>query len=192
MRRKYVRGEYTMKNDVLSTIEKRSSARLYTEEKVTASELEAILNAGLQAPTGMNRREIHFSVSDGQNPVLEELDEEKRNLRGQEKQPHNFYYEAPTIIFLSAEDSFKWSVIDSGIAVSSMTLAAESLGLGTLVIGCVYDALNGDKKEYFSEKLCIPKGYSFTIALAVGHKADNKAPHEYDFENQVSYIRTEE
>ncbi len=54
------------------------------------------------APTGMNRQEIHFTVVKGNNPVLEELDEENRRLRGQEKQPHNFYYEAPVIIFLSA------------------------------------------------------------------------------------------
>lgn len=113
------------------------------------------------APTGMNRQEIHFTVVKGNNPVLAELDEENRRLRGQEKQPHNFYYEAPVLILLSAEDEFKWSKVDSGIAVENMTLAAESLGLGTLIIGCVYDALHGEKQEYFSGKLQIPQGYSF-------------------------------
>ena len=67
-----------------------------------------------------------------------------------------------------------------------MTLAAESLGLGTLIIGCVYDALHGEKKAYFSQALQIPEGYSFEIALAVGHKLDDKKPHEYSFENQVT------
>ena len=86
-----------------------------------------------------------------------ELDEEKRRLRGQDRQPHNFYYEAPVLILLSAEDGFKWSRVDAGIAVQNMTLAAESLGLGTLIIGCIYDALNGERKEYFSELLQIPK-----------------------------------
>lgn len=103
------------------------------------------------APTGMNRQEVHFTVVKGDNPVLAELDEER--LRGQEKQSHNFYYEAPVLILLSAEDEFKWSKVDSGIAVENMTLAAESLGLGTLIIGCVYDALHGEKQEYFSRKL---------------------------------------
>jgi nitroreductase len=175
-------------NQVLTTISRRSSARAYSAEKLTQSELETILNAGLMAPTGMNQQEIHFTAVSGDNPILTELDEEKRRLRGQEKQPHNFYYEAPTLILLSAEDEFKWSKVDAGIAVENMTLAAESLGLGTLIIGCIYDALHGDKQEYFSEKLQIPEGYSFQIALAVGHKTDQKTPHEYDFDRQVTLL----
>lgn len=177
-----------MSNQVLEIIEKRSSARAYSDEKLTQAELDAILEAGLQAPTGMNRKEIRFSVVDGNNPILIELDEEKRRLRGQEKQPHNFYYEAPVLIFLSAEDDFKWSKVDAGIAVQNMALAAESLGLGNLIIGCVYDALHGEKKEYFSQAFQIPEGYSFEIALAVGHKTDNKTPHDYSYEEQVKIV----
>lgn len=177
-----------MSNQILEVMRKRSSARAYEEVKLTKEELDTILEAGLQAPTGMNRKEIRFSVVNGDHPILNELDEEKRKLRGQEKQPHNFYYEAPTLIFLSAEDGFKWSTVDAGIAVQNMTLAAESLGLGSLIIGCVYDALRGEKKEYFSQALQIPKGYSFEIALAVGHKTDDKMPHEYDYEEQVTIL----
>lgn len=177
-----------MSNQVLEVIKKRSSVRAYSDVKLTESELKTILEAGLQAPTGMNQKEIRFSVVNGDNPILNELDEEKRKLRGQEKQPHNFYYEAPVLIFLSAEDGFKWSKVDSGIAVQNMALAAESLGLGTLIIGCVYDALHGEKKEYFSQALKIPEGYSFEIALAVGHKMDDKTPHEYDFDKQVTLV----
>lgn len=178
-----------MANQVLEVMEKRSSARAYSEEKLSQSELDVILKAGLQAPTGMNQKEIRFTVVDGQNPILEELDEEKRKLRGQDKQPHNFYYEAPVLILLSAEDGFKWSVVDAGIAVQNMTLAAESLGLGTLIIGCIYDALRGEKKEYFSQALQIPEGYSFEIALAVGHKMDHKTPHDYQYEEQVTILK---
>lgn len=177
-----------MSNQVLEVMKERSSARAYSDRKLTKSELDIILEAGLQAPTGMNRKEIHFSVLDGDNPILAELDEEKRRLRGQEEQPHNFYYEAPLLIILSAENDFKWSKVDAGIAVQNMTLAAESLGLGTLIIGCIYDAMRGEKKEYFSQTLQIPEGYSFEIALAVGYKTDNKTPHDYDYEAQVTIL----
>lgn len=175
-------------NQVLTTIKQRSSARAYSTEQPTQEELNTILQAGLMAPTGMNKQEIHFTVVKGNNPVLSELDDEKRRLRGQEKQPHNFYYEAPVLILLSAEDDFKWSRVDAGIAVENMALAAESLGLGNLVIGCIYDALHGERKDYFSEQFRIPAGYSFQIALAVGHKTDHKTPHEYDFDKQVTIL----
>ncbi len=177
-----------MSNQVLETIKQRSSARAYSAEKLTQAELDSILEAGLQAPTATNRQEIRFSLIGGDNPILEELDEEMRRLRGLEKQSNNFYYGAPSLIFLSAEDDFKWSKVDAGIAVQNMVLAAESLGLGTLIIGCVYDALHGEKKEYFSQALQIPEGYSFQIALAVGHKTDNKKPHEYEVEKQVKVL----
>ena len=177
-----------MKNEVLSAIEKRSSARAYSGKEVTEEQLKAILEAGLQGPTGMNRKEIHFTVVKGNEAFLDELDEEKRRLRGQEKQVHNFYYEAPLLIFLSAEDGFKWSKLDSGIAVENMAIAVESLGLGSVIIGCIYDALNGEKKEYFDKKLQIPEGYSFQIALAVGEKTDHKEPHDYEFEKQVTFL----
>ena len=175
-----------MEHQVLDIIAHRSSARAYSEEPLTKEELNCILEAGMQAPTGMNQQEIHFTVVKGGHPILDELDEEKRRLRGQEKQPQNFYYDAPTLILLSAEDGFKWSKVDSGIAVQNMVLAAESMGLGTLIIGCIYDAMHGEKQAYFSEQLEFPEGYSFMIALAVGHKVDHKEPHTYDFEKQVT------
>jgi nitroreductase len=177
-----------MSNQVLEAIAKRSSARAYSSEMLTKEELNSILEAGLQAPTGMNRREIHFSVVKGDHPVLDELDTEMRRLRGIEKQGDNFFHQAPVLVLLSAEDGFKWSKVDAGIAVQNMALAAESLGLGSLIIGCIYDALHGDKKEYFSKAFQIPEGYSFEIALAAGHKTDAKIPHDYDAEQQVTII----
>ena len=180
-----------MSNLVLETMKKRSSARAFSEEVITKEELELFLEAGLQAPTGKNKKEIHFSVIQGDASVLTELDAEKRKLRGQGEQPHNFYYEAPVLIFLSAEEGFEWSEVDSGIAVQNMSLAAESLGLGSLIIGCVYDAMHGEKRTYFSEKLQFPEGYSFQIALAVGHRTDEKAPHDYDRTQQVTFVTEE-
>jgi nitroreductase len=178
-----------MANQVLATMKKRSSARAYSAEAVTEAELETILNAGLMAPTATNRQEIHFSVVNGDNPILGELDKEMRKLRGQESQPVNFCYNAPVLIILSAEDDFGWSSVDAGITVQNMALAAESLGLGNLIIGCINQALHGEKQKYFSEKLNFPQGYSFKIALAVGHKTDNKTPHEYDFAKQVTKVQ---
>ena len=181
-------NEKQTSNQVLSTIEKRSSARAYSSKELTQSELDAIINAGLMAPTAANRQEIHFSVVKGDSEVLTELEKEFRGPEISEKPPHNFYYEAPVLIFISAENEFKWGSLDAGIAVQNMVLAAESLGFGTLIIGCVYDTLHGEKEEYFSKKLQIPEGYSFCVALAVGEKTDNKTPHEYDYERQVSVI----
>ena len=67
-------------NNILDAIEKRSSTRGYTAEKLTDAELERLLKAGLQAPTAANKQEIHISVLDGDNPILAEIEAEKNAL----------------------------------------------------------------------------------------------------------------
>lgn len=175
-------------NEVLKTIEKRSSTRGYTGEKLTPEELDCLVRAGLQAPTATNRREIHITVVDGDNPILAEIEAAKNQEFGIESSEFNFYYSAPVVLFLSAEEAFPWSKVDAGIAVENIAIAAESMGLGNVIIGVVKKALSGEKRAYFAEALKIPEGYDFEIAIAVGHKASGKEPHEYDMEKDVSYI----
>lgn len=177
-----------MNNAVLDVITSRSSARAYSDKEVSKEILDAVIDAGLKAPTGMNLQELYFSVVKGNNPVLEELDAEKRRLRNQDKQPVLFYYGAPYFIIISASDSDKWAKVDAGIAVQNMSLAAESMGLGSLIIGCVDDAMRGEKKEYFNEAFNIPEGKVFQIAIALGYKTDSKKPHEFNKDKQVSYV----
>ena len=64
----------------------------------------------------------------------------------------------------------------------------QSMGLGNLVIGIIYDAMYGDKKDYYAKALDFPQNYEFAIAFAVGHKNTEKEPHEFDFDNSVSFI----
>ena len=61
-------------SDVMEVIKTRSSTRGYTTELLTQEELDALLHAGLQAPTAANRQEIHFTVLKGDNPILAELE----------------------------------------------------------------------------------------------------------------------
>lgn len=175
-------------NAMLETIRKRSSTRGYTDQPLTDAEVNTLVQAGLQAPTAANRQEIHFTVLKGDNAILKELEAEKNRLRDIVNPPHNFYYEAPVVIILSADSEYKWGSLDAGIAVENMALAAEGLGLGNLIIGCILDAMNGDKKSYFSNALKFPEKYEFKIAIAFGHKAVTKEPHTYDAGVQVTYL----
>ncbi len=173
---------------VIDVIKRRSSTRGYTDEPLTDEELNILIHAGLQAPTAANKQEIHFTVLKGDNPILTELEEEKNRLREVSVPPHNFYYEAPTVVILSADSGFRWSALDAGIAIENMALAAEELGLGNLIIGCIYDAMRGEKKAYFSKALQFPEKYEYEIAIAFGHKAVSKEPHTYNADAQVTIL----
>ena len=186
-------------NEVLKTISQRSSIRAYTAKKLTAAEIKALITAGLQAPTARNMQEEHISVIDGDNPILKEIDtqckltmlkaapddETKAKI---ESNPNNFYYNAPTVLILSADKDFKWSKLDAGITVQNIALAAQSMKLGSLIIGIIDDVMRGEKKDYFAKLLKFPDDHEFAIAVAVGHRATEKEPHEIDFDKSVSFI----
>ena len=175
-------------SEVLNAIAKRSSTRGYTEQKLTKEEVEQLVIAGLQAPTAANKQEIHITVVDGGNPILKKLEELKNECMGLTNPQNNFYCGAPTVFILSADASFYWSKVDAGIAVENIAIAAEAMGLGSLIIGCIKDPLYGDKKEYFAKALRFPEGYEFQVAIALGHKAVSKEQHEFEVDRQVTYL----
>lgn len=186
-------------NEVLKVIEERSSTRGYTKEKLTDEELRIILTAGLQAPTARNEQEVHISVLEGDGTVAKEIEEERRaqllaDADEEQKEkirnnPANFYYDAPTVLLLSVKKDFFWSRLDAGICAENIVLAAQSLGLGSLIIGCVRGALTGAKQDYFAKAAQFPENYEFAIAVALGHKNVKKEPHKIDFDKSVTYIR---
>ena len=72
------------------------------------------------------------------------------------------------MIFLSAEDEFKWKSVDAGIAVENMALAAESIGLGTLIIGRVYDTRKLQELELEGQNI------SYDTLQEIGCEYDEK------------------
>lgn len=170
-------------SELFQIIETRSSIRAYKPLLPSAADIDRIVTAGLMAPTARNQQEVHISVVETRNPVAQEIQQALNPDAAT-----NFYYNAPLLFVLSAADDFKWGKLDAGIAVENMHLAAKDLGLGSLIIGCIDRVLLGDRKAEFDEKLAIPAGASFAIALAVGFPDTEKAPHEFDAQKNVSYV----
>lgn len=141
-------------NEVLKTIAERSSIRAYKPDKLTDADIKALITVRLQVPTARNMQDVYISVVDGENPILKEIDTE-RKLKMLAAAPdedtkakidsntNNFYYSAPTVFILSADKNFKWNKLDAGIAVENISLAAQSIGLGSLIIGIIDDAMRG-------------------------------------------------
>ena len=137
---------------------------------------------------------------DGNHPVIGEIEAEKRRLLAEDKKteeekkaifanPINSYYNAPTVIFISSDKNMVWGKLDAGIAVENIALAAQSMGLGSLIVGSVKAAMEGEKKETFAKALGFPENYEYAVVIAVGHKNMEKVPHTYDEAKSVTYIR---
>ena len=186
-----------MKNEVLNVISARRSHRAYQPEKIAEEKLTAILQAGLEAPSAVNRQPWTYTVVEDQKLLQEVHDataaammkktEKDRSPRFADNAFHVFYH-APAVIFIFGEKDFGWTKVDCGIAVENMTLAAESLGLGSVILGLPQAAFASEAGDELRKKLACPEGSDFVIALAVGIPADDKPAHPQHPE-KITYIR---
>ncbi len=169
--------------NVLETIRTRSSIRAYSSEKLTEEQVKTLLEAGLLAPTAANTQELHFTAVANDSDLIKEL---QQDLNPGAKVP--FHYDSSHLFVISGADAFPWTGVDAGIAVENMHLAAKDMGLGSVIIGVISGVLTGERKAYYNEKLGIPAGYSYQVALAVGVPATSKEPHAYNFEKDVTIL----
>ena len=178
--------------DVLQTISNRRSHRVYKKEQLPEEVLKAILTAGLQSPSARNKQPWHFCVVQNKE-LIQEVHDEAAKVMGKGGSPRfadpdfQMFYHAPTVVFIFGEKDFPWTQVDCGIAVENMALAAEGLGIGSVILGLPKPAFKGDKADELRSKLQCPEGYDFVIALALGYSTDMKDPHDLR-EEKISRI----
>lgn len=186
-----------MTNIVLETIKKRRTTRVYTQEQIKKEELEAILEAGLYAPSAHNQQSWHFTVV--QNPeLLQELDRDAKLsaneigddfTKGLANNPnYNIFYNAPTAIIVSGNRRSILPHVDCAAAAQNMLIAAESLEIGGCWNGFITLLFMGTKKEEYKEKLGIPETHEPYYAIVLGYKKNKDAPPPARQPDRVKYI----
>ncbi len=185
-----------MTNATLELIASRRSHRAYAPTPLTQEQIDALLKAAVESPSAVNRQPWHFTVVRNQELLGElnkavwermmERNPDARSPRFADKDFHVFYH-APCVIFISGMPDFHYTPIDGGIAVENITLAAESMGLGSVILGMPREAFLGNKAEEFRKALQFPEGWDFVIAIAVGIPADTKPAHEVKAD-RISFV----
>ena len=184
-----------MKNQTLQLIASRRSHRSYTSEQLSTPQLESLMDAALQSPSAMNRQPWHFSfvqnkellsrINKAAHRHAALLDESVRSHRFSSPD-FNVFYHAPTVVFISApRGAYE---VDCGIAVQTLALAAESLGLGSVIVGLARLAFEDDEATEFEQSLCFPEGDRFVISIVIGRPDDVKQAPDMD-RTKISLIK---
>lgn len=154
--------------DLLPLMKERYSVRRYAQIPVEEEKLRLVLEAARLAPTARNLQPFHiYVVESGEN--LEKL----RSLT-----PCTF--NAPVVLMFcgvekesaqSPLDGRSWAQMDTTIALTHAVLEAQSLGLGTCIVGwydkdAVHDAFNLPEEE--AVWALLPMGYAAEDALPSG------------------------
>ena len=184
-------------NETLQVIGRRRSIRAYRPEQISDGELQQILEAALHAPNAMNQQKWHFTVIQNRDMLDRMVSTIKENIihSGNQflaeragKPGYHTFYNAPTVILISAEEKAPWIQIDCGLAAANITLAAESLNIGSCVIASSGHLFTSEKGMRFKKELGIPDGYNHVCSVALGYKAESPATPPRNRE-VINYIK---
>jgi nitroreductase len=114
-------------NETIRTLLERRSIRKFKPEQIKEEELNAILEAGMYAPSGANQQSALFVVIQDKE-LLKKLSAMNAAVLRKDIDP---YYNAPTLILVFADKSKVTPVEDASLALGNMFNAAASLGIGS-------------------------------------------------------------
>lgn len=135
-------------NQVLENIKTRRSVRQYSGETVDPGQLDAVLLAGRQAPSGGNSQSSHFIVvlnaevrqrlsalvceAFAKMEITENTYKSLAYAIGAAKKGEfDFTMNAPVLVVVANKKGYGNALSDSACALQNMMLAAHSLGLGS-------------------------------------------------------------
>lgn len=172
-------------------IKGRRSVRRYREENVDPALIRHLLEVAWHAPTGVNARQVRFTVIDDREKMVrlrDELMEGLVRLSRENKIPKKHAYfalfvrvwerqkadlifrNAPHLLIASAPKTVACPKEDALIALSYFELLAQTNGIGTVWNGIVKWAIDEMLPE-FKEKLGIPEDHQFGYAMTFGMPA---------------------
>jgi nitroreductase/NAD-dependent dihydropyrimidine dehydrogenase PreA subunit len=172
-------------------IKGRRSVRRYKPENLEPELLQRLLDVAWHAPTGMNSRDVLFTVVDDREKLvclrdrvysgLARLVREERLPEGmeffadfvrlwEEKQVDTLFRGAPHLLIASAPTQGASPVPDCLIALTYFELFAQSLGVGTVWNGLTKWAINNLLPET-RQRLGIPEDHAIGYAMSFGRPA---------------------
>lgn len=115
--------------ETVSDIQNRRSVKEYKAEQITDEELTAVLEAGMNAPSGGNRQSPVF-IAVQNKEWIQKLCRLNAEIAGA---PEGFdvFYGAPTIILVLADKNAPDAVQNGSLCLGNMFNAAYALGLGS-------------------------------------------------------------
>ena len=142
-------------NETMKTLIERRSCRSYKTEQIKKEELDAVLTAGIWAPTGMNRQHTKLvAVTDPE--LVKKLSEMNAKVMGSEGDP---FYGAPCVVIVFGDSNVYTYVEDGSLAMGNMMNAAHSLGLGSCWIHRAKEMFESEEGKALMAKWGIPESY---------------------------------
>ncbi|MBQ9874714.1 MAG: nitroreductase family protein [Thermoguttaceae bacterium] len=137
-------------------------AQRFTDDPVPEEDVKRIVQAGLNAPSALNKQPWFFSVATDRE-LLREIDKAaKVDPNGRLSVGGS-----PLAIFGSCDGS-TYGKYDLGVAIDRANVVANLLGYGCKSVATAAKAAN----EGFKDRLQIPEGFDIFVALLIGKEIE--------------------
>lgn len=179
---------------ILDAIYTRRSVRDYAPTPIEPSTVRGLLDAAVQAPTGIHAQPWLFAVVQDA-AVLRRLSDWAKETWIRDRGPDfpsplvdglpsafvarltdptfNVFYNAGTLIVICVRETNRFVTADCWLAAENLMLAAGALGLGTCCIGVATPALNTAEGK---AALGIPADVTAVVPIILGVPAGGPAP----------------
>ena len=149
-----------MNNEVLNAIKTRRSIRKYKAEQITDEQLDAILEAGTYAATGMGKQSPVIVVV--QKPeLIAKLSKMNAAVMGTTSDP---FYGAPTVLIVLADPERGTYVEDGSLVMGNLMLAAHAVGVDSCWIHRAREVFASEEGKALKAEWGVPESY-----IGIGH-----------------------
>ena len=170
--------------DAMQNMLTRKSVKKYKSDPVPKELLEKIVEAGLQAPSGLNKQApiVLVVTNKALRDELSTLNAGKDPFKRVDP-----FYGAPCVLVVLADKSVPTYLYDGSLVMENMLLAAHALGLGACWIHRAKETFEMPEGKAILQKLGIEGDYEGIGNCIVGY-ADMEPTAKPRKENRAYYV----
>jgi len=166
--------------DTLTTLKTRRSCRAYKADHVEEEKLNAILEAGTYAATGMGKQSPIILIIKDQ-AIRDQLMKLNAAAMGMDIDP---FYGAPELLVVLANKAMPTYIYDGSLVMGNMMNAAADLGVASCWVHRAKEEFESEEGKAILKQLGIEGDYEGIGNLILGYAAKpagNAAPRKADY-----------
>ena len=174
-----------MMYEAMKTLLERRSCRSFQSKPVKEETLQAVLQAGLYAPSAMNRQSAIMVVSQDPEEIAL-MSKLNAAVMGADTDP---FYGAPCVVIVLADTNVPTWVEDGSLVLGNLMNAAHACGLGSCRINRARQVFDSEEGKQLLQKWGIPEGYRGVGNCILGYPEGECRPAAIRRPNRICFTK---
>lgn len=169
----------------LEDLKNRRSCRSFQPRQITREELDAVLEAGTYAPTGMGSQSpVIVAVQDRE--IIARMSRLNAAVMGMDIDP---FYGAPTVLVVLVPGDAMTGTEDGSLVLGNLLNAAGALGLGSCWVHRAREVFETEEGRALLRQWGLDEGYVGVGNCILGYRADEVPEAAPRKENYVIHVK---